>query len=150
MGRSPDKIDLHHCIPSSRGGGKGPNLKPVRHDIHMAWHYLFYNLLPWEVIAKIKAHEYKYSALGLNMKEAWDFLFGKLPQEEVIALICQDWYPPYIYLDGDLLSPLVKRELLINASGKHRARLRQEKPELRHKSFVHVARDLYRAEPFTK
>ena len=38
--------------------------KKVERVLHMAWHHLFYNLLPWEVIQKIIKGEYDEEKLG--------------------------------------------------------------------------------------
>jgi len=40
----------HHIVPQSRDGGKGKNVKIVPSDFHCAYHKLFANMTPSEVV----------------------------------------------------------------------------------------------------
>jgi hypothetical protein len=89
------EFDQHHLIPRSRGGGNGPNKKKVRRVLHMAWHHLFFNLLPWEVIQKIALGEYPMEELSDAKRSSWLKLFGAKSREEILRYIRKEWYPPY-------------------------------------------------------
>lgn len=53
--RGRNKITKHHKIPTSRGGGnEESNIKYVVADKHRAFHFLFNNMTPQEVIEHIK------------------------------------------------------------------------------------------------
>ena len=89
------EFDRHHLIPRSRGGGNGLNKKKVKRILHLAWHHLFYNLLPWEVIQKIARKEYSSEKLSEAQRSSWNTLFGMRSQEEIFRYIRKEWYPPY-------------------------------------------------------
>lgn len=44
------RMDRHHVIPKSRGGGSGDNLLPIPRFFHETYHALFGNLTPCEVV----------------------------------------------------------------------------------------------------
>lgn len=44
----------HHLLPTSRGGGNDPqNLRRIPDEVHRAWHYIFRNMVPEEVIQEV-------------------------------------------------------------------------------------------------
>ena len=51
----------HHILPSSRGGGnqRGNILDGIPSDDHWAWHKLFGNLTPREIMAVLLRHLFK-------------------------------------------------------------------------------------------
>jgi hypothetical protein len=83
----------HHLIPRSRGGGGDENICGKPHDLHAAWHHLFYNLLPWEVVAEIKTGKYNPANLSKAKKISWHLLFGEKSRSKVIKAIHKEWYP---------------------------------------------------------
>jgi hypothetical protein len=91
----------HHIFPTSRGGPKeearnkyiwpGVNLKESEKR-HRAWHQMFFNLLPSEVIIIISSWTTKEggldrSLIGRKNLEAWKAVFGIKNPYEVTAFI---------------------------------------------------------------
>lgn len=52
---SGDKLSDHHLIPRSRDGSSNErwNIRRIRNKFHEAWHLLFSNCLPEEIIIRI-------------------------------------------------------------------------------------------------
>lgn len=97
----------HHIFPTSRGGPKeekknkyiwpGINLKESEKR-HRAWHQMFFNLLPSEVIIIISSWTTKEGGLdrllvGRKNLEAWKTVFGAKNPCEVIILIRETFVP---------------------------------------------------------
>ena len=80
MERRENQIDRHHILPSSRGGsGKAFNRIRVQKKRHKAYHIIFENLTPDEVmelIFKIYNHRL-FEKLPKRQRLAWILLFGK-------------------------------------------------------------------------
>lgn len=86
----------HHIIPRSRGGGDHPNnILEINPKTHEAWHCLFHNLLPEEVIVLIEALwvnentgkiKRKFLA-GQKRQKAWNVIFGSATPAEAIEII---------------------------------------------------------------
>lgn len=91
----PREFDRHHLIPRSRGGRNGENRKKVRRTLHMAWHHLFFNLLPWEVIQEIADGNYAREKLSEAQQYSWDFLFGGRSEGSIFRYIRDEWYPSF-------------------------------------------------------
>lgn len=54
MRNGVNEITAHHIVPKSRGGVDGSfNLAPVKRSLHEAYHTLFNNSTPDEVIAHL-------------------------------------------------------------------------------------------------
>ncbi len=83
-------LSEHHLIPRSRGGSNEKwNLVMLTHEVHSAWHNLFSNLLPAEVLHLI-------SVIGLETdkrRESWRILFENRTAKEVADLIEKQWTP---------------------------------------------------------
>lgn len=86
-----DYMARHHMVPSSRGGSDEDwNIKDVRRSLHSAWHLLFGNLTPNEVLMLVQ------SGVKLETparKNAWTTLFGKMSNGEVLYHIIEEWSP---------------------------------------------------------
>lgn len=101
-----DHSGKHHIIPSSRGGGnEKDNLYrwAESHGLkHSAWHALFINKMPEEVIALLATWTRKDGELdmryftnrkGLNRDKLyyWDVVFGNMRSAEAIAWVEQEF-----------------------------------------------------------
>lgn len=97
----------HHIFPTSRGGPKeewknkyvwpGVNVKE-REEKHRAWHQMFFNLLPSEVIRVIlgwttKEGELNDKLVGEKNLEAWKTAFERRSPYEAIVLIIERFIP---------------------------------------------------------
>lgn len=80
----------HHMIPQTRGGGNEYwNRVMLSVEIHSAWHNLFANLLPREVIILIPV-------IGLETEKrikSWRILFGDRTREQAIQVVLSEWTP---------------------------------------------------------
>jgi len=101
----PQGETQHHCIPQSRNGPDIPaNIRWKPSKVHVAWHILFANLRPDEVVRLIKANSLEkilyHNGPGRhyeNRKWAWDMVFtskGATSTEEYVHIVQQDWTPP--------------------------------------------------------
>lgn len=94
----------HHCIPQSR---RGPdimaNIRWKPHKEHTAWHILFANMTPKEVIQLIKKNPLE-QILHLNGSNrhyenrqwAWNMIFTAhraISRKDCIRIVQQDWTP---------------------------------------------------------
>lgn len=49
---TPNELTDHHVVPTSRGGNTGKrNQKQVPNKYHMAFHHLFENMTPEEIVS---------------------------------------------------------------------------------------------------
>lgn len=58
-------------------------------EVHSAWHNLFFNLLPEEVVHLIPI-------IGLETEkriESWKLVFGNRTREQAIELVKREWTP---------------------------------------------------------
>jgi hypothetical protein len=85
----------HHIVPTSRGGEDLPENKiSLNPKIHSAWHTLFGNLLPEEVITLI-GHRWttkegrinKKFLRGKKRRKAWKMIFGEADADRIIEII---------------------------------------------------------------
>ncbi len=101
-----DHSGKHHIIPTSRGGVTEPsNLYAWKGDHgvkHNAWHALFVNALPEEVVALILTWERKDGELdmryfrkrnGINAAKLnyWHILFSEMKPREAIAWVTREF-----------------------------------------------------------
>lgn len=90
---------VHHSYPQSRGGpDKSWNMINKSLKDHQAFHTLFENLFPCEIVNKIreeltnKSGELKKNKLTSKQIIAWNFLFNTSPKR-AIEIIKEDWTP---------------------------------------------------------
>lgn len=102
--RNPDELTVHHLIPSSRGGTNDSwNKKKIPNKIHEAWHRLFINRKPREIVTVLRALEEKMGLGGgkefficVNREPnevAWRLIFKNADIQEAIRIIKSDWSP---------------------------------------------------------
>lgn len=97
---APDKIkpgeSKHHCVPRSRGGRSEPNnLRWTKNVQHVAWHVLFANMIPDEVIALLRIKT-KADIVGQDQQRvwAWQQVFGETQAcEAAIKIVQESWTP---------------------------------------------------------
>ena len=84
----------HHIVPASRGGKKIPeNEIELDPEVHTAWHTLFGNLLPEEVIILIKYWTTKNGKInrkflrGKKRQKAWKIIFGEINPDQAIKIV---------------------------------------------------------------
>ena len=95
----------HHCVPQSRGGpDTWPNIRWKPNKIHVAWHILFANMTPREVIQLIRESTtleeiLRHNGVGRhyeNRKWAWDMVFTQykaVSKRDCIKIVRRDWTP---------------------------------------------------------
>lgn len=87
----------HHLIPTSRGGTNDEkNRKQIPRLRHEAWHLLFKNLKPEEVIEIIKSKSMEEITDKRKSRIlAWEIIFGywETTVEEKIKIIKNFWMP---------------------------------------------------------
>lgn len=83
----------HHKVPRSRGGTNDPdNIKKVDEKTHIAWHVLFENLTPKEIIKILEVLEWAPFIRGNSAKgRAKKIVFGERNLEECINYIKEEW-----------------------------------------------------------
>lgn len=102
--RNPNELTVHHLVPRSRGGTNDSwNKKKIPNKIHEAWHRLFINRKPREIVTVLKALEEKMGPGGgkeffvcVNREAnetAWRLIFKNADIQEVIRVIKSDWSP---------------------------------------------------------
>ncbi len=102
--RNPNELTVHHLIPRSRNGTDDSwNKKKIPHKIHEAWHRLFINRKPREIVTVLKALEEKMGPGGgkeffvcVNRKAneaAWRLIFKNADFQRAIEIIKADWSP---------------------------------------------------------
>lgn len=97
------KKDLHHRVPQSRVEEFGQasdfrgNVIKVCKDAHQAWHKLFGNMTPKEVIAVVRRVG-KLPFTNTKKKEkAWEILFfGLASPKKVVKEVEQRWMGPAV------------------------------------------------------
>lgn len=85
----------HHYIPRSRGGtDEWFNWGWKLDEKHRAWHRLFINLKPAEVVARLE--QWALEEYRLKGKEipSWNVLFDGVSYEEAIAVVKKEWFGP--------------------------------------------------------
>ncbi|MDE1970845.1 MAG: hypothetical protein KGI50_04710 [Patescibacteria group bacterium] len=103
---------VHHLIPRSRCDELGikqksdkRNLKKINGKLHIAWHTLFTNRTPYEVVY------FLYMLRALNLDgiyiatniETWKVLFGYKSVLEACAIIAKEWTPPRSFYEPHVL-----------------------------------------------
>lgn len=85
----------HHFIPRSRGGTEDWfNWGWKLDKKHCAWHRLFNNLKPAEVIVKLEQWVLKEYCLKSKEILSWDTLFEGVSYEEAIDIVKNEWFGP--------------------------------------------------------
>ncbi|MCK4968004.1 MAG: hypothetical protein KAS12_03020 [Candidatus Aenigmarchaeota archaeon] len=90
------RMSWHHMIPRSRGGSNDKeNKKRVALIFHRAWHHLFDNHTPEEVIYGLKSPSNQDYFIRNNKDKAkdWQVLFGKASIKKIIKIIKKEWSP---------------------------------------------------------
>ncbi|MCD6471469.1 hypothetical protein J7K86_03005 [bacterium] len=82
-------------IPRSRGGKNDDcNIKMVPEYLHRAWHQIFDNYTPYEIVEILRVLGKAAFIRGNSGRgRAWKMLFGDKTIEEVIDEIKKDWTP---------------------------------------------------------
>lgn len=90
----------HHIIPGSRGGKEGPLLTEVPSDIHWAWHRLFGNRIPLEIldlILKVWFKGGKFINYRTSIERKDEAPKTMTPDQLIVALeklvFPEDWVP---------------------------------------------------------
>jgi len=97
--RDRRRLTNHHCVPRSRNGPDtliNIRLKGVRE--HYAWHQLFRNSTPEEIIELIRKFG-KDGLAGKNPKKNhyWRIIFGKKNTiEQWVEVVENYWTPPRV------------------------------------------------------
>lgn len=92
-GRTNCAYDKHHIVPTSRGGSDGKvNLLRVSKKKHAAYHSLFLNAAPREVLYLLSVKGAIIKRRGLRM---WIRLFGKKCSPSDAYLIIQEFWMKY-------------------------------------------------------
>lgn len=120
------KKTSHHLIPGSRCAELGivdkddpRNIKLILDEAHRAWHALFFNFSPYEVVQILYAlHQEGFC--WMMKKREWGILFGSMNLLEACEDVIRNWTPPQSFYRSNLVSnvqfdafiaPLVKRYL---------------------------------------
>lgn len=84
----------HHLIPVSRGGTDDEeNLKEIPTKVHEAWHTLFKNWTPTEVIAFLLSDDFQFDPDNGKWK-AWKIVFGaNCGRLEAAQIVMNEWSP---------------------------------------------------------
>jgi hypothetical protein len=100
LGKNSARLTEHHLIPRSRGGpDEWWNKKEVPEDIHGAWHTMFANLRPEEVLKIIPLWTDRYGELNPNVAGrrntfCWEIVFGKGAKlKRAVKIIKEKWFP---------------------------------------------------------
>jgi hypothetical protein len=103
----------HHIYPSSRGGGNNPEniLKDTPADTHWAWHRLFGNLTPEEILTALfryllkggRYHDYQRSVSRKGRKPP------VMPPDEMILEMIEKIFPEDWVPGDDLMTELERR-----------------------------------------
>jgi hypothetical protein len=91
----------HHIVPSSRGGCNRDNLlRGFPREDHWAWHKLFGNLTPMEILTVLVKYLFKagkYRNYRRDIKKTAPATSSMSPDEIILALECQvfsnGWFP---------------------------------------------------------
>lgn len=91
------KTTTHHRLPTSRGGtNKHENISYVPDKQHRAYHYLFGNMIPEELIKEFNdnyAH-IDWKTLSIKKQEALHALWGNYGIKEIIQDLNTRWIDP--------------------------------------------------------
>lgn len=80
----------HHIIPLSRGGKRNKtNILLKTTSEHAAYHTLFSNLTPKEIIAKLTSGNYQF--VSIAEWRAWRALFNHMGLAEAAQIISTEW-----------------------------------------------------------
>jgi hypothetical protein len=89
------QLTIHHLVPTSRGGGNNQeNKKLIPRLRHDAWHLLFKNLKPEEVIEVVKEKTKEEITEGKKSRIlAWEIVFGywETTTQQRIEIIKKFW-----------------------------------------------------------
>ncbi len=137
--RSGHRIDewysfsTHHMVPTSTSNSpqvyERKNLKRLRVAIHQAWHTLFSNMTPFEVLCHLIRHaprgyftEFRVEAVWgdsfysfsqdedhrfplhpwVRSREDWALLFGRRTLAEVVVDVVEGWAPEGYFTRVDI------------------------------------------------
>lgn len=95
--RGKKRLTSHHCIPRSRNGPDTlTNIRPKGVREHYAWHQLFRNMTPDEVIASIQERRMEGITRHNNFKIGyWRIVFGdKTTAKDCAEIVKKYWTPP--------------------------------------------------------
>jgi hypothetical protein len=126
-------FSIHHMVPTSTSNSplvyERANLKQLRVAIHQAWHSLFSNFTPFEVICHLIRHaprgyftEFRVEATWANSNysftheekwvfpphpwirrhEDWNLLFGRRTLAEVVVKVVEGWAPKGYFTQVDI------------------------------------------------
>jgi len=106
-------VQDHHIVPKSRGGSHNREniLEGVPSDVHWAYHRLFGNLMPLEVIAIIA----KIFFRGGKFRKRYPRIIkrvvrtSKAPPDKVIAILIETLFPTDWVPSKELIEKLQKR-----------------------------------------
>lgn len=90
-----DKLSIHHMEPVSvvPDRKKDPtNKKSIPVSLHQAWHTLFGNLRPPEIIDLLLAPN--FCLTSDNKKRAWLLIFGDVGVVDAAEIVEKEWTPP--------------------------------------------------------
>ncbi len=98
-GRVIKKITHHHLIPGSRCAelgiidkNDGRNLRSIDDVSHQAWHALFFNLSPYEVVQMVYAlHQEQF--FWIRDRKEWTIIFGTMGLLEACEEVVRNWTP---------------------------------------------------------
>ncbi|MDD3101558.1 MAG: hypothetical protein PHE59_00190 [Patescibacteria group bacterium] len=87
------RTTTHHKIPRSRGGvNEEGNRKEVVDWVHKAWHRIFLNWTPNEVIRAFRVNNRNFFIRNNDLlKQDWFSLFGDRSDKEIIEIIKREW-----------------------------------------------------------
>jgi len=88
-------LTKHHMVPTSRGGTNAEtNIKMVDRLTHDHWHRIFLNWRPDEIIKMLECCSRSvFIRNGYASRKAWEELFGKKTDLQVITAIKNNWSP---------------------------------------------------------
>lgn len=94
MQKAPRGLTNHHMIPRSRGGTDDEqNIKLVTRTVHEAWHALFKNMKPNEVVALLLSDQFQFDPEN-GLWKAWKIVFGPLTGRiEAARMVMDEWTP---------------------------------------------------------
>jgi len=97
--RSKKRLTNHHCIPRSRQGpDTSHNIRLKTTKEHYAWHSLFRNMTPDEVVALIQARGMEGITRHDNFRiGCWRIVFAnKTTAKDCAEIVERYWTPPRI------------------------------------------------------
>ena len=84
-------LEKHHMIPKCRGGGQNGNIKMVTSKQHIAWHSLWGNATPEEILSLLLSGLYQVPE---RKYAEWVLLFGPYSgPAEAARIVTDEWTP---------------------------------------------------------